>query len=213
VCSFALLIHIFNGFDVMWRFHKGLEMYQGGEYGDAEVLYADAQRNSRQPNWRARYNLANAYYKQERYTESVKMNQSALALAKGDEKFSIYYNLGNAYFMLNNLQLSAKAYQDALIIKNDDDARRNLLMIWARIAEMPDKKPQDDNDSKDQSNHNSDDKGEKVNDKPDDKKNELTKENIDDLLKMIRDNEENSRSRISNKKTPLQVKPANGLDY
>jgi Ca-activated chloride channel homolog len=112
---------------------NGNHTYNRGDYGDAEVFYKKAiSVNSSNPL--ISYNLANAYYCQQRYEEAISMYKEALKDKL--QNAHAWNNLGNAYFKKGHLSESLQAYKEALLIKGDDSlTQQNYLLVLNRIRE------------------------------------------------------------------------------
>ena len=76
--------------------NDGVELYNEQKFADAEVNFKKGTETNPQ-NFEAKFNLGDAYYKQQRYDEAMKSFQSAFVDAKNDlEKSKLYYNIGNS---------------------------------------------------------------------------------------------------------------------
>jgi Ca-activated chloride channel family protein len=106
---------------------RGNQFYQQGQFDQAEVHYRQALEYD-PANEKARYNLANALQKQDKYEEAAKLLEG-LATATKDKplKASAYYNQGVAYSKLKNLEASIESYKKSLRLNPaDQEARENL---------------------------------------------------------------------------------------
>jgi Ca-activated chloride channel family protein len=107
---------------------QGDKHYEKENYAEAEQSYRKSleKRN----NLKAKYNLGNSTYMQDRYEESIEHYNDALSLAKSDiERSTAHYNLGNSLLKNGNLNESIEAYKTALKLKpQDDEIRKNLFV-------------------------------------------------------------------------------------
>jgi len=106
---------------------KGNQLYQQSHFDLAEVQYRKALEYE-PDNEKAKYNLANALQKQNKYDEAVKILDDLAPNAKNNSlKSTAWYNQGVAYSKMKNLDASIESYKKALRINpNDKEARENL---------------------------------------------------------------------------------------
>ena len=107
--------------------NEGVDLYHKGKAVDAEVNFKkglEKEANS----FTAKFNLGDAYYKQERYDEAIKSYQSALAESKTNaQKAEIYHNIGNTLLKDKKLDESIEAYKQALKLNPlDSETKYNL---------------------------------------------------------------------------------------
>lgn len=84
---------------------------------------------------------AEAAYKQNNFTESIKLYESEIGKNKQVKKESpeLYYNLGNAYFRDNQIAKAILNYERALLLDpSDSDIRHNLRFAKTRIEDKID---------------------------------------------------------------------------
>jgi tetratricopeptide (TPR) repeat protein len=107
--------------------NDGVDYYDDSKFSDAEVNFKKGAEQSPE-SFEAKFNLGDAYYKQERYNESIKSFQSAFANAKTDEeKAKLHYNVGNSLLKSQKLDESIEAYKESLKLNpNDPEAKYNL---------------------------------------------------------------------------------------
>jgi Ca-activated chloride channel homolog len=106
---------------------KGNQLYQKSQFDLAEAQYRKALEYD-PDNEKAKYNLANALQKQNKYDEAAKLLEDLAGSSKDNSlKSSAYYNQGVAYTKMKNLDASIESYKKALRINpNDQEARENL---------------------------------------------------------------------------------------
>ena len=76
------------------------------------------------------YNLANTYYKQDKFDKSVKEYALLDTTEDKDLLFRSYYNLGNSLYKTQKLNESLEAYKKALDLKPDDiDTKHNIEVL------------------------------------------------------------------------------------
>jgi Ca-activated chloride channel homolog len=106
---------------------KGNALYEESKFDQAEIQYRMALEADPK-NITAKYNLANALQKQNKYNEALTLLEQVTA-ATTDKKLkaSAYYNHGVAHTKLKNLESSIESYKNALRNNPDDkEARENL---------------------------------------------------------------------------------------
>ena len=109
------------------KIRKGNTAYKDSSYSDAEQLYREALMKD-QSSYEASFNMADAIYKQERYSEA---NSLFKALSeKTDDKIKkseSYHNLGNSLLKEQKLDEAIEAYKNALRNNPKDlDTKHNL---------------------------------------------------------------------------------------
>lgn len=106
---------------------KGNKLYQQSQFDLAEAQYRKALEYDA-GNEKAKYNLANALQKQNKYDEAAKLLEDLAGNSKDNSlKSASYYNQGVAYTKMKNLDASIESYKKALRLNPDDkEARENL---------------------------------------------------------------------------------------
>ncbi len=100
--------------------NDGVELYNEQKFADAEVNFKKGSEKNPE-NFEAKFNLGDAYYKQQRYDEAMKSFQSAFVDAKDDlEKSKLYYNIGNSLLKSQKIKESIGAYKEALKLNPND---------------------------------------------------------------------------------------------
>ena len=128
----TLFVILLNSFVVFaqhpnGKIRKGNTAYKDSSYSDAEQLYREALMKD-QNSYEASFNMADAIYKQERYSEA---NSLFKALSeKTDDKIKkseSYHNLGNSLLKEQKLDEAIEAYKNALRNNPKDlDTKHNL---------------------------------------------------------------------------------------
>jgi len=107
--------------------NDGVDYYDDNKFPDAEVNFKKGAEQSPE-SFEAKFNLGDAFYKQERYDEAIKSFQSAFTNAKTDEDIAkLHYNVGNSLLKSQKLDESIEAYKESLKLNpNDQEAKYNL---------------------------------------------------------------------------------------
>lgn len=163
---------------------KGNKEYQANDFSKAELNYRKAI-DIKSDNYKAKYNLANALYKQKKYKEAAEAYEAITNEAPtNQQKASIYHNLGNNYAQQKEWEKSIKNYKEALKINpNDDETRYNLKYAQDQLKKQQQQNQQNQNkqnkDNKDQQNKNQQDKQDHKDQNDQNKKDQQNKENQD----------------------------------
>ena len=133
------------------KIRKGNTAYKDSSYSDAEQLYREALLKD-QSSYEASFNMADAIYKQERYSEA---NSLFKALSeKTDDKIKkseSYHNLGNSLLKEQKLDEAIEAYKNALRNNPKDlDTKHNLAyaMRMKNQSQEEEKEEQKEEDKK-----------------------------------------------------------------
>jgi tetratricopeptide (TPR) repeat protein len=127
--------------------NDGVDLYKGQKFADAEVNFKKGAEKSPE-SFEAKFNLGDAYYKQQRYDEAIKSFQSALVNARNDEeRAKIFHNVGNSLLKSQKIKESIGAYKEALKLNpNDQETKYNLSYALEML------KNQDQNQQQNQQN-------------------------------------------------------------
>ena len=204
--------------------NDGVKLYNDQKYADAEVNFKKGTENS-PDNFEAKFNLGDAYYKQQRYDEAMKSYQSAMVDAKNEiDKSKIYYNVGNSLLKSQKIKESIGAYKEALKLNPDDQqAKYNLSYALNQLKNKDQNQNQDQNkdqnkDQKDQ-NKNQQDQNKQNQDQQNDqqqqdqqkqdqekqnqqqqsqqqKEQELTKRESEKILNALKENEKDLQKKL-----------------
>ncbi len=192
---------------------KGNEAYEKKEYDNAITNYQQATtKNPANPT--AQYNLGNALYKNKKADEAVQAYENALSNATSNaDKSKAYYNKGVVLQNNKKLPECIEAYKNALKLDpKDEDARQNLQKALLQQKEQQKKEEKDKKEDK----KPKDDKKKKEKDKPkEDEKNEqpklqpskLTKQDAEEKLKALLQQEKNLQDKLRKVNTATSAKP------
>lgn len=195
--------------------NEGVELYNEQKYTDAEVNFKKGAEESPN-NFEAKFNLGDAYYKQQRYDEAMKAYQSAFVDTKSDlEKSDIYYNIGNSLLKSQKLKESIAAYKEALKLNpNDEQAKYNLSYALNQLNNQDqnqDQNQQQQNDenkdenkdqqqqdqqNKDQQNQDQRNQDQQQQQSQEQKEQELTKQEAEKILNALKENEKDLQKKL-----------------
>lgn len=192
---------------------KGNDAYEKQEYEKAITNYQQATTKA-PANPTAQYNLGNALYKNKKTDEAVQAYDNALSNATSDaDKAKAFYNKGVVLQNNKKLDECIEAYKNALKLNpQDEDARQNLQ----KALQQQKQQQQKDNKDKKEDKKPKDDKKKKEKDKPkEEEKNEqpkpqpskLTKQDAEEKLKALLQQEKTLQDRLRKVNTATSAKP------
>ena len=122
---------------------KGNEQYRKNEMNNAVTNYKKAL-DADPTNETALFNLANAYFRQQRQVDAAQTYLSIINKSSNKQLLAkTYYNQGVILSKQNNLEQSINAYKTALRLNPDDkEARENLqkVLLELKKKKQPEKK-------------------------------------------------------------------------
>ncbi len=126
----------------------GIRHYGEGRHPEALEAFEGALA-ARDHDVRARFNLADAFYKNGKFDEAQAIYESL-----GDDatlQAPARYNLGNTLFQKQDYPGAIKAYRGALRADpNDEDTRRNLELALRKLQEQQQQQKQNQDDENDE---------------------------------------------------------------
>lgn len=190
---------------------SGNRLYRDSLYTKAEVDYRKAlENNARFPQ--AHFNLGNALLYQQKPKEAMEAYEAAAKVETNKKRLaSAYHNMG---VILQSQKMFADAiecYKEALR-KNpkDDETRYNLVLCQHQLKNNPpqdnggqeNKDGNDQNDEEDQKSDKQDkqenkEEQKKQEQKQQQKQDEMSKENAEQLLKAVMQDEKDTQERIN----------------
>lgn len=176
---------------------QGTDEYVEQNYGNSEVSYQKA--SSINPNsFEAKFNLADAFYKQEKYDDAVQKYSDLTSVEKDKQKLaSVYHNIGNSLLnktsklikdqkldeSIKELDKSIEAYKNALKNKPDDRETKYNLGYANRLKKLLEEQKNQQQNNKDknkQDKNNQDNKGDKGDKNQDQNQQDKNKPNEND---------------------------------
>lgn len=192
---------------------KGNEAYEKKEFGNAIQSYQQAAVKN-PASATAQYNLGNALYRNNKADEAVQAYDEALAKSSSKPDMAkSYYNKGVVLQNNKKLPECIEAYKNALKLNpQDEDARLNLQKALQQQKEQQKKENKDKKEEK----KPKEDKKQKEKDKPkEEQKNEqpkpqpskLTKQDAEEKLKALLQQEKNLQDKLRKVNTATSAKP------
>jgi len=136
----------------------GNRAFKKGEFGQSEVDYKKALLKD-STSVAAQYNLANALYKLENYTEAEKYSKAALdSLSRSPRAADAHYNNGDIYLQQRRWSEAIEAFKSSLRLNPDDmDAKSNLAYAQKMLQNEQQQQNQDgDGENNQQNDQNQD---------------------------------------------------------
>lgn len=194
--------------------YKANKALEEDSFSTAEAEYRKAISKDGE-NATAKYNLGNAYYKNESYQEAFSRYKQASEVAMTKpEKHSAFHNMGNIFMKNKEYGKAVEAYKRAL--RNDptdDETRYNLALAKDMLEKNPPK--EDDKDKKDKDKKEEDkeqDKKDKDNKDKDKNEDEGDKGGKDDKDKDGEGDKEKEKNKQDDKKDQKNSDQKDGKD-
>jgi len=117
-----LLITLFLNAGILdfWHIKEAKSAYESKDFKKAASEYKELKGD------RAKYNLANSYYKLGEYKKSIRLYNE---IKDKNLEFKKLHNLGNAYANSGEIKKAIESYEKALKIKKDKDTKYNLDLL------------------------------------------------------------------------------------
>ena len=181
----ALLLLVVCGESSAQKLKERRLVRQGNEYFDESNIkksiesYQEALKHA--PNsFEAKFNLASALYRDERYEASEKGLQALLndKSLLDSERGDVAYNLGNVQFKQKKYKEALDSYRKAMRYNpNDEDAKFNYALTKLKLQQQEQQQDQQQNQQNQQDNQGNNDKQQQQN--PQNNKDKQEKQNED----------------------------------
>jgi tetratricopeptide (TPR) repeat protein len=166
--------------------NEGVENYDKGNFSDAEVNFKKGVEKAPE-NFEAKFNLGDAFFKQERFDEAIKSYNSSLAFAKDNmQKARVHYNIGNSLLKAQKIKESVEEYKKSLKLNPDDQEAKYNLSYALEMLKNKDDQQQQKNDkdqnkdkNKDQNNDQNQNEDQNKKDEQKDQQNKQDKQKQD----------------------------------
>ncbi len=191
----------------------GNEAYEKKDYENAISNYKQVIGKT-PANATAQYNLGNALYKSKKTDEAIQSYDNAVANADSKiDRSRSFYNKGVVLQNNEKLPECIDAYKNALKLNpQDEDARQNLQKALQQQKQQQekqkkdkkqDKKPEDDQKKKEKDKQ----KDEEKNQQPKPQPSKLTKQDAEEKLKALLQQEKNLQDRLRKVNAASSAKP------
>lgn len=193
---------------------KGNKLYADSSYVDAEVQFRKALEINPKSTI-TRYNLGNTLAQQSKAEDALKEYDNAARSAKTkDEKARIYHNAGVVLQKGQQYEKCIEAYKKALKANPaDNETRYNLALAQKLLKEQQQQqqqqqqeqqqdqnknqqKDQNQNQNQNQDNKNDEKKPENQDQQQQQPQNQMSKENAEQLLNAVKQDEKNVRDKV-----------------
>ena len=123
------------------KIKDGIGAFQKEQWDESLNKFQDALLDD-PTNPLLHFNVGDALYKKKSYEEALKSFEKSLNTKDVTLQQQAYYNIGNNYYQMNKYQEAIDYYKKALELNPEDlDAKYNLELVRAKIKEMSEKKP------------------------------------------------------------------------
>ncbi len=130
--------------------NEGVDQYHSEQFADAEVNFKKGKEKAPE-QFEAHFNLGDAYYKQQKYDESIKEFYSSLELTdNADLKAQAYHNIGNSFLKSEKYKESIEAYKNALKINPDDQETKYNISYALKQMQKQQNQQQQQNQNQNQ---------------------------------------------------------------
>lgn len=141
---------------------RGNKQYEQGNFSEAEVDYRRGLDKNDQ-SFEAHYNLGDALFRQEKYSEALEQYTLAEKQLKGkdgedsrkvkERLAATYHNIGNACYAQQQFDKAVAAYQESLRRNpKDNDTRYNLVKAMQQLQQQQQQQNQDQKQDQQQQN-------------------------------------------------------------
>ena len=162
--------------------NDGVENYNEGNFSDAEVNFKKGVEKSPE-SFEAKFNLGDAYFKQERFDDAIKSYNSAMVFAKDDlDTARVHYNIGNSLLKAQKIKESIEEYKKSLKLNPGDQEAKYNLSYALELLKNKDDQQQQKND-KDQNKDKNQDQNKDQNQDQDKKDQQKDQQNKQDQQK------------------------------
>jgi len=194
----------------------GNSLYADSSYNESEIQYRKSLEKD-QNYFSASFNLADAIYKQERYSESSSLFDALKDNTKTNKDLTkVLHNLGNSLFKEQKLDEAIEAYKEALRINpNDNETRHNLALARKQKKQQEKNKEEEKKENKEEEKKENKEEEKKENKeeekkekkeeekkekKEEEKKEEMSKEDAEKMLEAIQQQEKELQEELQKKK-------------
>jgi Ca-activated chloride channel homolog len=180
---------------------KGNHNYDAGKYKEAEIDYRKSIASD-PSSVKGSYNLGNALYKQNNYTESAAAYQALTESKIGKtDKAKVFHNLGNSLFEDKKYEESINAYKQSLLLNpKDEETRYNLAYAMSKLRQQQQNKDQQKNDKKEQKQKQQQQKEQDKQQQQQQQNKQMSKQDANRMLEALKNNEKKTMDKLKKEK-------------
>jgi Ca-activated chloride channel family protein len=188
---------------------SGNKAYYAGKFKEAEIDYRKSFEKNKE-YYKGMFNLGNALYKQNNYSESANIYDLLTQNNAIDNttKSKVFHNLGNSKLQEKKYEESINAYKNALKLNpKDQETKYNLAYAQKKLQQQQqqqDKENKDNKQNKDQQQQQQENQDKKDEQKQQQQqKNEISKEDAEKMLNALNNQEKDLQD--NKKKDSIKV--------
>ena len=178
---------------------QGNRAYENGNYVESEVLYRRALEKAPE-SYEAYSNLANSFYRQERYEEAESIYSRLFAdTANIGYAPNTFYNRGNAYFQQRRLQEAIESYKNTLRINPSDmEAKFNLAYAKKLLEDQQEEeRGDDDGENEQEQDESNQDNNDRQQDNRQQQQQAINRNQMEQMLDAVQQSEDRTRERVN----------------
>jgi Ca-activated chloride channel family protein len=143
-------LHTWGQDEIKRNLYYGNQAYNEGDFETALDYFQEAV--DRSPlNYKANFNLANAYHRMNKQDEAIERYETIVNLAPSSfDKSKVYHNIGNAKMFKQDLDGAIEAYKAALRLNPSDEETRYNLAYAQHLKREQQQQDQNQNQNQDQ---------------------------------------------------------------
>lgn len=180
---------------------SGNKQYKSEKYTEAEVAYRKAlEKNNK--SFEANFNLGNALYRQEKYSDALDYFDRAGALSGNDKqkKAAALHNIGNSLLSENKIQESIEAYKNALRnTPKDNDIRYNMAYAQSLLKKQQQNQQQQQQEKQNEEQKQEEEQKKQQQEKPKAQQQQqqarMSKENAQQILDALMQDEKEAKDK------------------
>lgn len=187
---------------------KGNRFFNDSVFVDAEVNYRKALEANPKSTV-SMYNLGNTLSQQQKFKEAMEQYVAAGKIEKDKMKLAhIYHNMGVLFQAGKDYGQAVEAYKMSLRNNPKDDETRYNLALAQKLLKDQQQNQQNQDQNQDQNKDNQenkqDDQQQQQPPKPEKKENEMSKENAEQLLNSVMQDEKETQDKVKKQQQVIQ---------
>jgi hypothetical protein len=204
--------HVRSGNKLFFDAVKDTTKIDSVKYVNAETEYRKAL-NKKPNDLQWNINLADAIYKQKRFDEAAgKLGELSEKMTTPEEKARALHNMGNSELMNGKIDESIESYKKALR-QNPTDLDTKYNLAYAQLLKKKQEEQQknqdqnkDQNKDQDKQDQNKDKQDQQKQDQQQQPQNKISKENAEQLLQALQNDERDIQEKVKKEKAALAKK-------